>query len=92
MVGELGFLSPKNRRTQTVECVEDSEVLTITYDKLLEMYFQNPDFGYYFLRLSSERLLENIARLEAIIEQERGRLALGSERPAKTSGSSVAAS
>jgi hypothetical protein len=53
MVGELGFLAPDNRRTQTVECVEDGEVLTITYDKLLELCFQNPHFGYYFLRLSS---------------------------------------
>jgi hypothetical protein len=79
MVGELGFLSPNNRRTQTVECVEEGEVLTITYEKLLEIYFQNPDFGYYFLRLSSERLLENIARLEAIIERDKGRLALGSK-------------
>jgi Cyclic nucleotide-binding domain len=77
LVGELGFLSPNNRRTQTVECVEQGEVLTITYDKLLELYFQNPNFGYYFLRLSSERLLENIARLEAIIERDRSRLALG---------------
>jgi CRP-like cAMP-binding protein len=73
MVGELGFLSPNNRRTQTVECVEDGEVLAISYDKLLEICFQNPQFGYYFLRLTSERLLENIARLEGIIE--RGRLA-----------------
>jgi len=75
MVGELGFLSPNNRRTQTVECVEDSEVLAITYDKLLEICFQNPQFGYYFLRLTSERLLENIARLEGIIERDRGSLA-----------------
>jgi CRP-like cAMP-binding protein len=44
-------------------------VLTISYDKLLELYFQNPEFGYYFLRLTSERLLQNIARLEGIIEQ-----------------------
>jgi len=79
MVGELGFLSPNNRRTQTVECVEDGEVLTITYEKLLEIYFQNPHFGYYFLRLSSERLLENIARLEAIIEREKGRLVVGTK-------------
>jgi Cyclic nucleotide-binding domain len=69
--GELGFLSPNNRRTQTVECTESGEVLTITYDKLLELYFQNPEFGYYFLRLTSERLLQNMARLEAIIEQNR---------------------
>jgi CRP-like cAMP-binding protein len=64
MMGELGFLSPDNRRTQTVECIENGEVLTITYDKLLEVYFQNPEFGYYFLRLSSERLLRDVARLE----------------------------
>jgi hypothetical protein len=79
MVGELGFLSPNNRRTQTVECVEEGEVLTITYDKLLEIYFQNPQFGYYFLRLSSERLIENIARLEAIIERDRTKLAVGTQ-------------
>jgi hypothetical protein len=71
LVGELGFLSPDNRRTQTVECVQEGEVLTMTYDRLLEIYFQNPEFGYYFLRLTSERLLQNIARLEKIIEQGR---------------------
>jgi CRP-like cAMP-binding protein len=67
-MGELGFVAPTNRRTQTVTCIEDGDVLTITYEKLLELYFQNPEFGYYFLRLTSERLLQNIARLEAIIE------------------------
>jgi hypothetical protein len=74
LVGELGFLSPDNRRTQTVECTQDGEVLTMTYDRLLEIYFQNPEFGYYFLRLTSERLLQNIARLETIIEQSRTEL------------------
>jgi hypothetical protein len=77
MVGELGFLAPDNRRTQTVECIEDGEVLAITYDKLLELCFQNPQFGYYFLRLSSARLLENNARLTAIIERDHGRVAVG---------------
>jgi CRP-like cAMP-binding protein len=43
--------------------VQDGEVLTMTYDRLLEIYFQNPEFGYYFLRLTSERLLQNIGRL-----------------------------
>jgi cyclic nucleotide-binding protein len=71
LVGELGFLSPDNRRTGTVECIEEGEVLTMTYDRLLEIYFQNPEFGYYFLRLTSDRLLQNIARLEKIIEQSR---------------------
>jgi CRP-like cAMP-binding protein len=56
----------------TVECLEDGEVLTITYDKLLEICFQNPEFGYYFLRVSSERLLERIAHLEAMVNQGKG--------------------
>jgi hypothetical protein len=69
LVGELGFLAPDNRRTQSLECTEDGQVLAITYDRLLEIYFQNPEFGYYFLRLSTERLLQNIARLEGVIDQ-----------------------
>ena len=67
LVGELGFVTPNNRRTQTVECIESGEVLTITYDRLLEIYFDNPEFGYFFLRLASDRLLQNISRLEGII-------------------------
>ena len=71
LMGELGFLSPDNKRTATVECLEDGHVLTITYEKLLEIYFQNPQFGYYFLVLTSQRLLENIARLEGVIAQNK---------------------
>jgi hypothetical protein len=71
IMGELGFLSPENRRTATVQCLEDGQVLTITYEKLLEIYFQNPQFGYYFLVLTSQRLLENIARLEAVVAQNK---------------------
>src|SRR6266853_4700807 len=71
LMGELGFLTPNQRRTATVECIEDGQVMTITYEKLLEIYFQNPQFGYYFLVLTSQRLLENNSRLEAIIAQNK---------------------
>ena len=71
LMGELGFLTPDNRRTATIECIEDGHVLTITYEKLLEIYFQNPQFGYYFLVLTSQRLLENIARLETMVAQNK---------------------
>jgi hypothetical protein len=86
IVGELGFLAPDNRRTQTVECIETGEVLTITYDKLLEIYFQNPEFGYYFLRLSSDRLLQNVARLEAMIEQNNKSAAASRENATALNG------
>src|SRR6476660_9237850 len=74
VLGELGFIDPHNKRTATVESLENGEVLTITYDRLLELYFQNPEFGYYFLRLTTERLMQNIARLEATNAENRAKL------------------
>ena len=74
-MGELGFLTPNNRRTATVECTEAAQVLTITYERLLELYFQNPQFGYYFLVVTSRRLLQNVARLEGIVEQNKMNIA-----------------
>lgn len=68
LMGELGFAAPKNRRTQTIQCLESGDVLSITYETLLELYFQNPEFGYYLLSLTSERLLQNISRLEGALE------------------------
>jgi hypothetical protein len=69
LMGELGFAAPKNRRTQTIQCIESGDVLSITYETLLELYFQNPEFGYYLLSLTSERLLQNISRLEGALEE-----------------------
>jgi hypothetical protein len=70
LFGELGLLTSENRRTQSVECVESGHVLTITYDKVRELYFENPEFGFYFLRLTSDRLLREVARLEAMLGPE----------------------
>jgi hypothetical protein len=67
VLGELGFLAPDNRRTQTVECTGDGRTLTISYDKVRELCFQDPTFGFYLMRLASERMLENIKRLEGVI-------------------------
>ncbi len=71
VVGELGFLSPDGKRTQTLECLEDCTLLAIGYDRLEQLYFQNPKFGLYFLRLTTARLFENIGRLEqGIIDRD----------------------
>lgn len=69
IVGELGMLSPSNTRTQTLECVEPGLILAVSYTKVEELYVQNPAFGFYFLRLSSARLFENIDKLEQRIAQ-----------------------
>jgi CRP-like cAMP-binding protein len=69
IVGELGMLSPSNMRTQTLECVEAGLILSVSYSKVEELYVQNPAFGFYFLRLASARLFQNIATLEQRLEQ-----------------------
>ncbi len=69
IVGEFGMLSPSNMRTQTLECVEAGLILSVTYTKVEELYVQNPAFGFYFLRLVSARLFQNIATLEQRLAQ-----------------------
>ena len=64
IVGEFGMLSPSNARTQTLECIESGVVLSVSYSQVEELYVQNPEFGFYFLRLASGRLFQNIATLE----------------------------
>ena len=70
IVGELGMLSPSNMRTQTLECVEAGLILSVSYTKVEELYVQNPEFGFYFLRLASARLFENIEKLEQRLAQQ----------------------
>jgi hypothetical protein len=70
IVGELGMLSPSNMRTQTLECVKAGVILSVSYTKVEELYVQNPAFGFYFLRLSSARLFQNIATLEQRLAQQ----------------------
>jgi CRP-like cAMP-binding protein len=69
IVGELGMLSPSNMRTQTLECIEAGLILSVSYTKVEELYVQNPAFGFYFLRLASARLFQNIATLEQRLTQ-----------------------
>jgi hypothetical protein len=64
IVGEFGMLSPSNARTQTLECIEGGVILSVGYRQVEELYVQNPAFGFYFLRLVSARLFQNIGRLE----------------------------
>jgi CRP/FNR family cyclic AMP-dependent transcriptional regulator len=69
VIGELGLLAPDKARTQTFQCVEAGDVLRISYDQVKQLYYQNPQFGFYFLQLASKRLFENIAALESELER-----------------------
>ena len=71
IVGEIGMVAPSNQRTQTFKCIEAGELLSIDYDRVKQLYFQNPSFGFYFLNLISQRLIDNIARHEKRLEEHK---------------------
>ena len=70
IVGEFGMVSPSNVRTQTLECIAEGVILSVTYDQVEQLYVQNPAFGFYFLKLVTARLFENIDRLEQRLAQQ----------------------
>jgi CRP-like cAMP-binding protein len=57
-------------RTQSLECIGEGVILSVSYSKVEELYVQNPAFGFYFLRLASARLFENIGLLEQRLAQQ----------------------
>ncbi len=56
--GEIAIVSADARRTATAVCAEDSELLFITPERVRRLFYQNPDFGFFLIRLVTGRLLE----------------------------------
>lgn len=69
VVGEIGLVTPDNKRTQTFRCEEDGELLVIGYNQVKQLYFQNPKFGFFFLKLITQRLLANHRNMQERLEQ-----------------------
>lgn len=56
LLGEIGLFTDDGKRIMTARCKTDVHAATITYDRFKELYFQNPEFGFYLLRLVVARL------------------------------------
>jgi CRP-like cAMP-binding protein len=69
VVGELSLLAPKHRRTQTLECLEPGTVFRMNLKQLEQLFFQNQKFGFYFLKLVTSRMTENLERLECTLAE-----------------------
>jgi CRP/FNR family transcriptional regulator, cyclic AMP receptor protein len=60
MLGEISMFAPRRERTGTAVCDTDVELLSITADKVMQLYYQNPRFGFHVVRLITGRLIENL--------------------------------
>jgi CRP/FNR family cyclic AMP-dependent transcriptional regulator len=61
-VGEMGVFGPDNRRTGTAICEGDVEIGSISDKQAMQLYYQNPAFGFHLFRLVVQRVLENEQR------------------------------
>jgi CRP-like cAMP-binding protein len=59
LIGEIGIFSPLAQRMDTAICEADGELGVIADEKVLQLYYQNPAFGFYLVKLVTHRLLEN---------------------------------
>jgi CRP/FNR family transcriptional regulator, cyclic AMP receptor protein len=56
--GEVGLFAPQGVRTLTAVCEEPCRLSTISRERALELYYQNPKFGFFLIRLVSGLVLE----------------------------------
>jgi CRP-like cAMP-binding protein len=57
MIGEIGLFAPDHERTTSAICQTGVVALILTEDKVLQLYYQNPRFGFALVQLVIRRLL-----------------------------------
>jgi CRP/FNR family cyclic AMP-dependent transcriptional regulator len=67
LLGEMAIFSPTLERTLSAVCVTDVEILHMPTEALLKLYYRNPEFGIYLVRLITRRLLEDTHILADVI-------------------------
>ncbi len=56
--GEVGLFAARGTRSQTAVCEGDCTLHAITKDKALELYYENPRFGFFLIRMVSSLVHE----------------------------------
>lgn len=61
LIGEIGVFSPFKERTASAVCTTDSTFLVLGERTALELYYSNPDFGLFMVRMIIRRFLDQQA-------------------------------
>lgn len=63
LFGEMGLFSADHQRTQTARTLTEVHLLWIAEGELAQICYQNPGIAFYFLRLTTNRLIANAERV-----------------------------
>lgn len=64
MLGEIGLFLQDRRRTTSARARGRAELAEVTEKQVEKLYFDNPKFAYRLIRMVTQRLIENLSRLE----------------------------
>ena len=64
LFGEIAFFTRDGCRTQTAIARSDCKLLSINEDELKQLYYQNPEFGWYLMQLIAQRLIDNAGTIK----------------------------
>ena len=68
--GEIGLFSPHKQRIATAVAVTPVEVMAIAEDRVIALYTENREFGFYLVSLITRRLIANNEELERRLARE----------------------
>ncbi|WP_417913216.1 Crp/Fnr family transcriptional regulator [Candidatus Electronema sp. TJ] len=69
LFGEMGVFASEQVRSATLRCKTDVELLSMTAAQIRQLYYQNPDFGFYLIQLLLKRFSQNeVNGLKAVME------------------------
>lgn len=57
--GEVGIFADAGKRTLSAVCSDDCELLSITREKVIELFYQEPRFGFFIVRAMSGYISES---------------------------------
>lgn len=61
LFGEIGIFSDHKIRTATAKSLGPCSLLVVSAEKVRELFFQNPEFGFFLVGLITRRLSEDAA-------------------------------
>ena len=62
LFGEIGIFSIDRTRSATATCIEPCSLLLVSADKVRELFYQNPEFGFFLVGVITRRLTEDLER------------------------------
>ncbi len=60
LFGEIAFFTEQKVRTLSAKCKGPCRILTMNENDFLRVYYQDPSFGFYIIKLVASRLYEGI--------------------------------